>query len=143
MENMVVELIRRRRLRLVPEVTAPRLARDFVASACAQWGADELADLARLLVSELVSNAVLHSGTLVEVEVLLDGGDLHLRVHDDGDGVPMVVQRTPRTIGGVGLDLVSRAAQAWGVTPDPRGGKDVWCILSAEQAQLSDHHAAS
>lgn len=82
------------------------------------------------MISELVSNAVLHSGTAIEIELRFDGNRLTLRVHDDGDGLPAVVPAAQRTIGGVGLDLVSRVAQSWGVTPDPRGGKDVWCVLS-------------
>lgn len=131
MECAVSELSRRRLARLSPETTAPRRARDLVAQACAAWHGEQFSELGQLVVSELVSNAVLHTGTAIEVEVWLDDqGRLLLRVHDDGDGVPVVVPPDRRTIGGVGLDLVSRVAQSWGVTPDPHGGKDVWCVLS-------------
>ena len=132
MECAVSEPSRRRRARLSPETTAPRRARDLVAQACAAWHGEQFTELGQLVISELVSNAVLHSGTEIEVELRLDEQDrLILRVHDDGDGVPAIVPPDHRTIGGVGLDLVSRVAQSWGVTPDPRGGKDVWCVLSS------------
>lgn len=131
MEYAVVEASRRRLARLSPETTAPRLARDFVAQACAAWHGERFLEIGQLVISELVSNAVLHSGTAIEVELRFDGNRLTLRVHDDGDGLPAVVPAAQRTIGGVGLELVSRVAQSWGVTPDPHGGKDVWCVLSA------------
>ncbi len=131
MEYAVVEAFRRRLARLSPETTAPRRARDLVAQACAAWHGEQFVEIGQLVISELVSNAVLHSGTVIEIELRFDGNRLTMRVHDDGDGLPAVVPAAQRTIGGVGLDLVSRVAQAWGVTPDPRGGKDVWCVLSA------------
>lgn len=131
MKLTVVESPRRWWLRLGAEVTAPRAARDFVASACVAGHGEQFSELGQLLISELVSNAVQHSGTAIEVEVRLDSHRLWLCVHDDGDGMPAIVPPESRTIGGVGLDLVSRVAQSWGVTPDPRGGKDVWCVLSS------------
>jgi hypothetical protein len=30
------------------------------------------------------------------------------------------------------LDIVSRLSDSWGVSPDPRGGKTVWCALRAD-----------
>lgn len=123
----------RRRLatRLSPERSAPRRARDLVARACATWQGERFSELGQLVISELVTNAVVHSGTPIEVVLELDDDRLTMRVHDDGDGVPIVVPQRMRTIGGVGLDLVSRVAHSWGVTPDPHGGKDVWCVLAA------------
>ncbi|HEV2347529.1 MAG TPA: ATP-binding protein [Actinocrinis sp.] len=132
MARAVVEESRRRRLFLAPQTSAPGRARDFVARACAAWHGEQYSEIGQLVVSELVSNAVVHSGTAIEVEVQFVGDRLWLSVHDDGDGVPWVVPPHQRTIGGVGLDLVSRLAQSWGVTQDPRGGKDVWCELSAD-----------
>jgi anti-sigma regulatory factor (Ser/Thr protein kinase) len=84
------------------------------------------------VISELVSNAVLHSGTEIEVELRFEHGELRMRVHDGGDGMPAIVPPEQRTLGGVGLDLVARATRSWGVTPDPHGGKDVWCVLSED-----------
>ncbi len=132
MARAVVEDSRRRRLFLSPQTSAPGRARDFVARACAAWHSEQYSEVGQLVVSELVSNAVVHSGTAIEVEVQFAGDLLRLSVHDDGDGVPWVVPPDQRTIGGVGLDLVSRLARSWGVTEDPQGGKDVWCELTAD-----------
>jgi len=131
MERAVVEGSRRWWLRLAAEVTAPRAARELVARACAAVHGEQYVELGQLVVSELVSNAVLHTGTAIEVEVRLAEDRLWLRVHDQGEGMPAIVAPEQRTVGGVGLELVSRVAQSWGVTPDPRGGKDVWCVLPA------------
>jgi len=130
----VVELPQRRQAWLAPEVTAPRRAREFLTQACAAWHAEQFVETGRLVISELVTNAVLHAGTDIGVELRFEPGRLGIRVHDDGHELPAVVPPEQRTLGGVGLDLVSRAAQAWGVTPDPRGGKDVWCVLTADPA---------
>jgi anti-sigma regulatory factor (Ser/Thr protein kinase) len=129
----VIESPRLKRVWLAPEVTAPRRARDFVARACTAWDAEQFAQTGQLVVSELVSNAVLHSGTEIEVELRFERGLLRVSVHDDGPGLPAVVPQEERTIGGVGLDLVSQATESWGVTLNPRGGKDVWCVLSPDR----------
>jgi anti-sigma regulatory factor (Ser/Thr protein kinase) len=134
MGHAVVESPRRWWLRLAADVTAPRTARELVARACVAGHAEHFLDLGQLVISELVTNAVRHSGTAIEVEVRLERDRLFLRVHDEGDGVPAIVPPELRTIGGVGLALVDQAAESWGVTPDPRGGKDVWCVLAAGSA---------
>jgi len=132
MKRAVVESPRRWWLRLAAEATAPRAARELVARACAAVHEEQYVELGQLVVSELVSNAVRHTGTTaIEVEVRLAEDRLWLRVHDQGEGMPAIVAPEQRTVGGVGLELISRVAQSWGVTPDPRGGKDVWCVLPA------------
>jgi len=132
----------RQRIRLRSEPTAPRRARDFLGAVCAGWNEPGFVDTGGLLVSELVSNAVLHARTPVEVLLQLADGRLLIQVHDDGSGVPAVVPAANRVIGGNGLDIVSRLAESWGVTPDGpgdadadgaenkrAGGKSVWCVI--------------
>lgn len=85
-----------------------------------------------LVLSELVSNAVRHTGTEVEVRLQLADGRLKIEVHDEGGGRPAVVPLERRTIGGNGLDIVSRLSESWGVNPDANGGKSVWCVLAPE-----------
>ena len=91
MEQTVVELSQRQRVWLTPQATAPRLARDFLARACAEWHAERFTDVGRLVISELVTNAVLHSGTAIGVELSLEQGRLYLSVHDGGGGIPAPV----------------------------------------------------
>jgi anti-sigma regulatory factor (Ser/Thr protein kinase) len=87
---------------------------------------------ARLVASEIVSNAVLHSGCTPEhdldVRGLLGEDFFEISVHDPAltEGAPMV--RDNPDIGGLGLRIVERLAAAWGVArPD---GRVVWAQLS-------------
>jgi anti-sigma regulatory factor (Ser/Thr protein kinase) len=130
----------RQRIRLAAEATAPRRARDFLAAVCAGWDVRRYTDVGGLVLSELVSNAVRHAGTEVEVRLQLTGaggrGRLRIEVHDCGTGSPEVVPPERRTVGGNGLDIVSRLSESWGVTPDGDGspGKSVWCVLAPADA---------
>jgi anti-sigma regulatory factor (Ser/Thr protein kinase) len=89
-------------------------------------------DDARLVASEIVSNAVLHSGCTPEHELDVRGrlGEdfFEISVHDPAlaEGAPLV--RDNPDIGGLGLRIVERLAAAWGVAkPD---GRVVWAQLS-------------
>jgi anti-sigma regulatory factor (Ser/Thr protein kinase) len=121
----------KQRLRLVSDTTAPRQARDFLNGSCAAWGVAHFTEIGGLLLSELVSNAVRHAGGDIEVLLELADDRLLIQVRDGGDGVPAVVPPTLRTIGGNGMDIVSRLAESWGVTPVPGGGKNVWCVVAS------------
>lgn len=122
----------KQRLRLAADPTAPRRARDFLAEACADWHALGFVEVGGLVLSELVSNAVRHVGGIVEVSLHIADGLLTIEVRDEGGGVPAVVPQSRRTIGGNGLDIVSRLTRNWGVTLNPEGGKSVWCVLAPE-----------
>jgi anti-sigma regulatory factor (Ser/Thr protein kinase) len=123
-----------RRLRLHAQATAPRQARDFLAEACASWHAEQFIEPGRLALSELVSNAVVHAGTELDVDLRLADGALTMSVHDTGPGVPRAAVPDPRAIGGRGLDIVARTAESWGVALDAVGGKSVWCVLRVNES---------
>jgi len=122
----------KQRLRLAADPAAPGRARDFLGAVCAEWEASGFVEVGGLVLSELVSNAVLHAGGFIEVSLQLADGLLSIEVHDDGDGVPAVVPPARRTVGGNGLDIVSRLTRSWGVTRDQGGGKTVWCLIAPE-----------
>ena len=126
------ESIQPRRLRLASAVTAPRQARDFLAAACADWQAEQFIEAGSLAVSELVSNAVLHAGTDLDLILGFSGGRLSMRVRDGSRLMPEPATARPSGAGGHGLDIVARIAESWGVDPDPAGGKSVWCVLRAQ-----------
>jgi anti-sigma regulatory factor (Ser/Thr protein kinase) len=93
---------------------APRRARALLREHAVGLDQDRL-DTAVLLISELVTNAVLH-GT-GEIRLLIDvDGDTAARfaVSDEGHGHP-VVSETPGPDGGWGLRLVGQLAHRWGV----------------------------
>ncbi|WP_188278040.1 SpoIIE family protein phosphatase [Streptomyces sp. CBMA152] len=128
---------------------APSAARRFVRAALADWtdqglpGAtrlgDRLADDAAILVNELVTNAVVHAGTTVELVCRLEapaGGDLGGVVLEVSDHHPSRAVRSepraPREAGapeyGRGLHLVAALSESWGITYRT-GLKTVWARL--------------
>jgi anti-sigma regulatory factor (Ser/Thr protein kinase) len=103
-------------------------ARRFCSEALHAVGSD-LRDDALLVVTELVTNAVLHARTAftVTVQVLPDG--VLLRVNDAVAAAPSVVRRSSSAESGRGMLLVERLSTAWGTMPDDTGGKAVWALL--------------
>jgi anti-sigma regulatory factor (Ser/Thr protein kinase) len=120
-------------LRLAERNTSAAVSRQFIRSTLASWrrGAaacvDQVEDIV-LVVSELVTNALLH-GHGTPVVRLLDGGD-HVRVEvcDDSPLLPVSHRVTPTS--GLGLRVVEQLSTAWGASRRGRG-KVVWCELPA------------
>jgi anti-sigma regulatory factor (Ser/Thr protein kinase) len=108
--------------------TSVARARRAVAEVCRSHGRADLADTAALLVSEVVTNAVLHGDGTVEVRAELSGRILRVEVQDDGVGVPTVRRAGPEAEGGRGLALVDALSSRWGVE-SLAGGKYVWFLL--------------
>jgi anti-sigma regulatory factor (Ser/Thr protein kinase) len=117
---------------LPPEPTSARACRRFLLSTLDEWDADQFADDAVLLLSELVTNAVLHAGTEIEVAIRLDGDILRVEVRDGDPRLPTVRQYSLLSGTGRGLALVARTARSWDVEALP-SGKRVWCELEASQ----------
>ena len=112
------------------EATSVPTARRFVRATLVDLGLSTAWDAAELLVSELVTNAVLHARTEFSVEVLRDGDLVRVSVHDRSPVVPR-----PRSYGtdsttGRGMRLVATLAVAWGVDRHD-GGKAVWFEVRA------------
>lgn len=111
---------------LTADTASASHARRFVDRVLNQWHCEELLDVVQLLVSELVTNAVVHAGSDVEVAVRLLTGSVRIEVVDRSP----TVELSPSTPGdrdesGRGLLLVETLASAWGVEPMERG-KSVW-----------------
>jgi anti-sigma regulatory factor (Ser/Thr protein kinase) len=121
------------RLALPPDSAAPGLARHFVNDQAAAFPADVVTD-AELLVSELVSNAVLHGSPAITLLLALDPPCIEVSVQDEGDTVPStnVQAPPPSRPSGRGLLIVDQLSTCWGVTPtDPPPGKTVWFEVGA------------
>jgi CheY-like chemotaxis protein len=105
-------------------VDSPRAARRFVQATLA--GEDEeLSELVSLLVSELVTNSLVHAGSGAEVVVRLRPGRVRVEVADDDPRLPVLRVPDDNGPGGRGLLIVERSASRWGADP-ARGGKVVW-----------------
>lgn len=110
------------------DAQTPRAARRFVTQALTGWDDEEgdLTDTVTLLVSELVTNAVLHAGSDVEVMVRLTSTAACIEVTDASAEAIAPRDATVEEDSGRGLALVGSLAQRWGVRPAPGGGKTVW-----------------
>jgi anti-sigma regulatory factor (Ser/Thr protein kinase) len=108
-------------------------ARRFITGVLAEAGRVEVSDVAVLLVSELVSNAVLHAGTELELVVRVLPDRLAVEVHDFGGG--RAVRRLYSNLSGTGrgLMLVEELARDWG-TVVTDAGKFVWFELDLAPA---------
>jgi len=122
------------RLALGPVPTAVGAGRAFVREVCDRWRLQELAGSAELLASELITNAVVHAGTAMELRVELRGPRLHLAVRDHDPDLRGLEAAREGSDRGLGLQIVDRMAAAWGVRQDGDDGKIVWCALDQPAA---------
>jgi anti-sigma regulatory factor (Ser/Thr protein kinase) len=121
------------RMSLERDRRAPSLARAAVAgfSERAEIPSQEL-DTLTLLVSELVSNAVLHSDASptsgIELRARVFSRGVRAEVIDRGSGFSARPRDPAQPLGGFGLYLVERQAARWGV--DCEDGTRVWFELA-------------
>jgi anti-sigma regulatory factor (Ser/Thr protein kinase) len=95
----------------------------------------EPAEAAVLIISELVTNAVVHSASsVVSCTLRLGGGLLYIEVTDQGAGERQIAVRQAAAddVSGRGLVLVSALSKAWGVTSAVPRGLTVWAAVPAE-----------
>lgn len=118
----------RARLALPPVPASAARARRFVDDTLRGWGCDGFVDAARLLVSELVTNGVLHARTDMELVLTVVRGDLRAEVHDSSPAPPVVRHYEDEAMTGRGLGLLDQLADRWGVDA-VEGGKVVWFEL--------------
>ncbi len=107
-------------------------ARHFVVGTLAAWGIDgPIIDTATLCLSELVTNAMIHTDAGCELRVVLDRGVLTTTVRDGGSSVVVdlsTVAVDPLAVHGRGLQLVDALSTRWGSELDA-GGMNVWFVL--------------
>lgn len=106
---------------------APWLARKRLGEwVAADLGTRELAD-AKLLASELVTNAFIHGHGRIEMHAELDVNVLRVEVTDEGKGFELIVgEHEFDGVGGRGLYLVDALASRWGIR---EGSSQVWFEL--------------
>ncbi len=111
---------------------AVRAARAAVRERLRHWGLDVLADVAALLVSELVTNSLRHATGPIGVRLVRPGavdGVLLVEVSDPLPDPPRERVAELDDESGRGLQLVAHAAHRWGTRPGG-SGKTVWFELS-------------
>ncbi|MEU0673258.1 ATP-binding protein [Streptomyces sp. NPDC006172] len=111
---------------------AVRTARGAVRGQLRGWDLDSLGDLAALLVSELVTNALRHATGPIGVCLIRPaglGGVLLVEVSDPLPDPPRERIAEPEDEGGRGLQLVASSSRRWGTRPGGIG-KTVWFELA-------------
>jgi PAS domain S-box-containing protein len=117
-------------LALPDDLRSAGAARSFVRAELARWEAADVEDVAVLLVSELVTNAVVHARSRAELRLQLRPEQLRVEVLDSA----VHLRPRPRTAdgdatNGRGLGLVDGLASRWGSVDDGTGTKTVWFEL--------------
>jgi anti-sigma regulatory factor (Ser/Thr protein kinase) len=117
-----------------PEARSVGDARRFVRSTFRGLAADDAVETAVLLTSELVTNAVLHACSIVQVVLTNPRGALRAAVSDSSPHMP-VVKPVSGSSGesGRGLQLIDRLAEKWGVEVG-HPGKTVWFRVRAARS---------
>ena len=127
----------RARMQLTPEPDSARQARRFVGQTLAGWDGPEARDAAVLLVDELVTNAIRHAQTPVDLALEVGDDALHVEVFDADPALPVRRDAAPTQTSGRGLLLVAALADAWGVRAEPES-KAVWFHLGASRVGSED-----
>jgi hypothetical protein len=113
---------------LDPTPASPAVARAYSDHVLAEKGcSDDVRADARLVVSELVTNAVLHARTTIELNVFVGDDALRIEVSDQGRDRPQIWAHDGTS--GRGLPILEALVQSWGVL-DLGSGKTVWCEMT-------------
>jgi anti-sigma regulatory factor (Ser/Thr protein kinase) len=131
---------------------AARAAREFTGQILRGWGLLVLADDAAVIVSELVTNALMHGGSAVngaareDVELILwhRSARVVCAVTDPGTGAPVLVQPDPFGEAGRGLHVVQALSATWGWTRLGDSRKAVWAAMGVPGADAGqESHSQS
>jgi anti-sigma regulatory factor (Ser/Thr protein kinase) len=110
-----------------------RRTRQFLGTCLAGWHLDQISDSAKVAASEVVTNALVHGDSDVDVALRRYPDHLRVEVHDSDTHPAMLVDLGPdedKAEGGRGLVIVSALASSWGNSPSGRG-KTVWFEIEA------------
>ena len=113
---------------LAGELRSAGEARRFVDETLRRWDCADLLDTVKLLISEMVTNAVVHAGSDVDVCVQLTDRVVRVSVFDDSPQQPVVKRAAAEETSGRGMALVDAMSSGWGVEPTFKG-KRVWFEL--------------
>ena len=114
----------------VEDVDAVCRARAFTRETLHQWQLAPLEDTVTLLVSEMVTNALVHTNGFATLELRRDDSHVRILVTDAHSRVPRPREVDLDATGGRGLMLVESLAEEWGVEPSG-GGKTVWAAVTS------------
>jgi PAS domain S-box-containing protein len=120
---------------LDPDPRSAGLARRVVQHLLETSAMPDLVDEAELLVSEVVTNAVLHAATPIRLRCKVQRGVLCVEVHDRSPVLPGRRDYDDDAMTGRGLAMVELLAADWGVAAD-ESGKTVWFLLGTQSGAV-------
>jgi anti-sigma regulatory factor (Ser/Thr protein kinase) len=103
------------------------------------WGLAEVSDTLRLIVSEIVTNALIHAGSDVDVRLRAFADHVRLEVRDSDSNPPvpsplaLSEEENARAEHGRGLLIVEALSGQWNTSPNGRG-KTVWLDVAVPDA---------
>jgi len=110
--------------------TSASAARRFVRSVLLEWAlADDRVDSVLICTDELVTNAIVHVCSDIDVVVSRSAGRVRVEVHDRSTRPPLRRVEPVDADSGRGLRVVESLADRWGVSSDGPAGKAVWFEL--------------
>ena len=116
-------------MRLTSRPESASTARRLTLSVLQLWGLPHLGEVCELLVSELVGNAVRHTGARTfGLRMMRRRGWIRMEVRDPSRALPCLLPVRELDISGRGLFLVDKLSDRWGVDLLPRG-KTTWFEL--------------
>jgi anti-sigma regulatory factor (Ser/Thr protein kinase) len=113
---------------LPPHPSSVGEARRLVRAELLETGREDLIDTAELLVSELVTNALVHAGTPIDVVARVSDSGLRVEIGDGSPNLPAPRHHARMAGTGRGLRLLQQMVDSWGAHPYA-DGKVVWFVL--------------
>jgi CheY-like chemotaxis protein/anti-sigma regulatory factor (Ser/Thr protein kinase) len=121
---------------LPDHTSAPRIGRRLIRNLLIHRDQALVADV-ELLVSELVTNAIVHASSAPQLEVRLSTRTIRVSVHDADPALPELRVPDSNRPGGRGLHLLNTLASRWGTDPS-EAGKVVWFEIDRHQDAQPD-----
>ena len=119
------------------EPVAVPTARRFLTAELSEVPVETLED-AKLVVTELVTNALLHGQPPLTLRVAQKGEQLRVEVQDASRVMPVIPRPNHDAMTGRGLGLVAALSSTWGVEPTAHG-KVIWAELDRSDADAPHH----
>lgn len=95
---------------------------------------EELQDSVSLMVSELATNALVHTSGSFDVDADRSDTAITVSITDRGNGMPVVQSPASSDPHGRGLRIVEILSDDWGITPGAGAGKTVWFRVALDDA---------
>jgi GAF domain-containing protein/anti-sigma regulatory factor (Ser/Thr protein kinase) len=120
------------------DLSGVRQARTFVHDRLSCWGLADMSDDLELIASEIVTNALVHAGSDVDVRLRMYEDRIRLEVRDSASDPPVPIpyslseEGCSRAEHGRGLFLVDALADTWNTSPNGFG-KTVWLEMDIPQ----------